>query len=64
MGRKIKVWLDSGANIHSCFKQTVDLDDLGYPEEEWAEMSDEEKDDAMRDIAFERSDWGWSEEDN
>ncbi|EAT8144426.1 hypothetical protein E8A44_23095 [Salmonella enterica] len=30
MGRKFKVWLDSGANIHSCYKQEIDIEeDLG-----------------------------------
>lgn len=27
MGRKFKVWLDSGANIHSCYKQEIDIEE-------------------------------------
>lgn len=51
---KIKYWLDSGANIHSCRKGEVDL-------ERDAGITDEEKDDVMRDFAFARLDWGYEE---
>ncbi|WP_395026330.1 hypothetical protein [Comamonas odontotermitis] len=61
MGRKFKVWLDSGANIHSCRKQIIDLDDIGVDSDEWDEMSDRQKEECMRDIAFDRLDWGFTE---
>lgn len=61
MTRKFKVWLDSGANIHSCNKKTVTLDDLGIEEEEWDAMADQEKDEAMREVAFSESEWGFEE---
>lgn len=63
MGRKFKVWLDSGANIHSCREQTIDLDDIGIDGDEWDEMSDDEKEEVMRDVAFDRSEWGFREVD-
>lgn len=63
MSKKFKVWLDSGANIHSCFKTEISLDELGIDDLDWESMSDEEKDDVMRDIAFERSGWGYDEID-
>jgi len=61
MGTKFKVWCDSGANIHSKIEYEVDLDDLGFTEEEWNESSEDTKNDAMREIAFERLDWGYEE---
>ncbi|MBE8365834.1 DUF7167 family protein, partial [Leptospira borgpetersenii] len=49
MGRKFKVWLDSGANIHSRYEQVVDLeDDLGISDEEWEKMDDEGKNEVMK----------------
>ena len=59
--KKFEVWMDSGANIHSKYKTTVSLNDLGVSDEEWQEMTDEQRDDVMRDVAFERSDWGYRE---
>ncbi len=61
MSRKFKIWLDSGANIHSKYQKTVSLDDLGLDDETWDAMTDEEKDDFMREEAFSRSDWGYRE---
>lgn len=63
MSKKIKYWCDSGANIHSCRKGTTTLDELGLTEEEWHAMSDEDRDNLMRDIALDRLDWGYSLED-
>lgn len=60
---KLKIWLDSGANIHSCKRTTIDLDELNITEEEWAEYSDKEKEEAIKPIAFETLDWGWEEID-
>ncbi|WP_196094824.1 DUF7167 family protein [Enterobacter roggenkampii] len=61
MGRKFKVFLDSGANIHSKYETEVDLDDFGIESDEWDEMSENEQQEVMREIAFERADWGWEE---
>lgn len=61
MARKFKVWLDSGANHQSSYKIIVDLDQLGITEEQWEAMSDDEKEGEMREVAFERADWGFTE---
>lgn len=60
---KLKIWLDSGANIHSKRETTIDLDELGHTEQEWAEFSDKEKEEEVKLIAFETLDWGWEEID-
>jgi len=61
MGRKFKVYMGSGANIHSRYETVVDLEDFGLESEDWDEMSDEEKDETMREVAWERAEWGWKE---
>ncbi|PKB90945.1 hypothetical protein A8A01_03300 [Ewingella americana] len=61
MGKKFEIWLDSGANHASCKKQVVSLDYFGMSEEDWNEMDGDEKDEMMRDVAFETLDWGWKE---
>lgn len=61
MGRKFKFYLDSGANIHSKYEQVVELDDIGLDEEEWDGMTTEEKDEVMKEIAWERMEWGYIE---
>ena len=61
MPKKFKVWLDSGANIHSMYSVVVSLEELGYTDEEWELLSEDIKEDIMREIAFERTDWGWKE---
>lgn len=58
MTKKFRVWLDSGANIHSKYQQEVELD---MSEEEWNVMTDLEKDEYMREIAFSNADWGYIE---
>lgn len=60
MGRKFKVFLDSGANIHSMYEREIDLDELGI-EEDWDEMSEEEKNEVMQEIAWENMEWGFYE---
>lgn len=41
---KVEFCCDSGANIHSCRKQTVDtVKDLGLDEGEWEGMGEEDK---------------------
>ena len=61
MSKRFTVWLDSGANSESRYETTVALSDIGLTNEAWASMSAQEKDDAMREVAFERSDWGFRE---
>lgn len=58
---KIKVWCDSGANIHSCREGEIDLEnDWGITDEEWGKMSDNEKNEAVTDWAYENLEIGWS----
>jgi hypothetical protein len=51
---KIKAWLDSGANIHSCYRTEFEIDKA-----EWDAMSEEEKEEEAKDHAWGRMDWGW-----
>ena len=53
--------MDSGANNDSCKEQVVSLEDIGINDAQWAAMTDEEKEAEMREIAFEHSDWGFTE---
>jgi Ran GTPase-activating protein (RanGAP) involved in mRNA processing and transport len=61
MGRKFKVYLDSGANIHSKYETEVDLEDFDIESDEWDDMSEEEQQETMREVAWERAEWGWEE---
>jgi hypothetical protein len=61
MSKVFKVWCDSGANIHSCWEDKYSLEDLGLTNEEWEDMTEDEKDRFMQDIAFDRLDWGYAE---
>lgn len=61
MTRRFKVWLNSGANIHSCNEITLNLKGLGMTEEQFNAMTEEEKDKMFLDIAFEQGEWGWEE---
>lgn len=58
---KFEVWLDSGANIHSKYKITISLDDIGIYDDEWNQMTEDQRDEVMKDVAFERADWGYRE---
>jgi hypothetical protein len=58
---KLEIYCDSGANIHSCRKTVISLDEMGIDEQEWNEMSEEAKEEAVKPIAFENLDWGWKE---
>jgi hypothetical protein len=60
MSKKIKFWCDSGANAFSSKKGETTLDELGLTEAEWDSMTDDERDDLMRDVACDRLDWGYS----
>jgi hypothetical protein len=50
----IKTWLDSGANIHSRRETEFEID-----EAEWSAMSEEERDEYAKEVAWDRMDWGW-----
>lgn len=50
----IETWLDSGANHDSTYRTSFEVD-----ADEWAAMTDEQKDEYAKDTAWERMDWGW-----
>lgn len=60
--RRFKVWLDSGANIHSRRETEVTLDALGATPEEWDSMTEDQQLELMKEIAFECADWGFTEQ--
>lgn len=61
MERKFKVWLDSGANAFSTYEVEIELDDLGLTSDEWDELTLPEQEEVMKDVAWERMDWGFEE---
>ena len=61
MSKKFKVWLDSGANHASCREQTVTLEELNISEAEWESMTEEDQEEIMKQIAWDRMDWGYAE---
>lgn len=63
MSKRFKVFLDSGANIHSKYETTTSLEELGIEEDVWDGMTEEQRDEAMRDVAFQQADWGYFEVD-
>lgn len=61
MSKKFKVWLDSGANHVSRREQEVTLDEFNISDAEWDSMTEEQREDVMRDVAWDRMDWGYAE---
>ena len=59
--RKFRVWLDSGANIHSKREVIVTLEEIGYTGEDWDGLSDQTKEEILKEIAWEDADWGFAE---
>jgi hypothetical protein len=59
---KVKFFCDSGANIHSCRKETIDtVNDLGLEDGEWESLPDEEKQAFVEDWANEKLEIGWDD---
>ncbi len=52
----IKAWIDSGANIHS--KKEIEIE---VEKEEWDEMSEEQREELVKENVFQYLDWGWEE---
>lgn len=48
---KVKFVCDSGANIHSARTEVIDTNDLGYSDEEWEALSDDDKYEMVSDWA-------------
>lgn len=59
---KLKIWLNSGANAFSTYEVIVDTQEYGIEDAEWCSMSEREKEDFAKDIAFEKADWGYTYE--
>jgi hypothetical protein len=57
---KIEVWCDSGANSQSCRRIVVDTEDLF---DDWDSLTEEDQYEILKDIAWERLDWGFKELD-
>ena len=51
---KVKFVCDSGANIHSARTEVVVTEDYGYTDEEWLELSEEQKQEIVEEWANER----------
>ena len=51
---KVKFVCDSGANIHSARTEVIDTEDYGYTDEEWLELSEEQKQEIVEEWACER----------
>lgn len=59
---KLKLFCDSGANIHSCRTNTIDLEsEWGITDEEWNTYTDEEKYNLVREWAEQRLSISWEE---
>lgn len=43
MAKLIRLWVDSGANIYSKCSETMSVEDLGYTDEEWDAMTEDQK---------------------
>lgn len=62
MTKKVRIWLDTGVNIHSAFKDEMDEDEFGMTEEEWGAMDMDEQFQYVLDMCY-GFDWGVSFED-
>lgn len=59
---KIKVMCDSGANIHSCRTEIIDVEkDWGITDEDWNSFTDEEKFNLVKEWAEQRLSIDWEE---
>lgn len=58
---KIRFVCDSGANIHSARKETVDTEDYGLTDDEWMELSEDDKYELVSEWAHERLEIYWKE---
>ena len=60
---KLKVWVDSRANIHSMKELTVNTELFGFTDEEWLELPELGKEELLwNNIVCNEIDWGFSEE--
>lgn len=59
--KQFNVWLDSGANCESTRSQIISIKEIGFTNQQWDRLSDDEKDDVMKEVAFESAKWGYTE---
>lgn len=53
MSKQFKFWVDSSKNISFKYEEIFNLDDMGLTEEDWQEMTEEEKEFALEEYAKE-----------
>lgn len=59
---KVKFYIDSGASIHSCRSEIIDIEnDLGITDEEWRKMTEEKRVKFVWKWANDKFDIGWEE---
>ena len=58
---KIKVWCDSGANIYSAREEVIDIKSWGFSDEDWNEMTEDEKYKEVELWAWDRLEIGYKE---
>lgn len=63
MSKGLYIWCDSGANIHSNYKQFLTWEELGITEDDWDNLSEKEQEEMAKDIAFDKLDWGFDKAD-
>jgi len=62
---KVRFYLDSGANIHSCREDTFDtVEDFGLQQGEWEQMTEDEKMEYVDDWKCNYLDYGFQELDD
>lgn len=55
---RVKVWIETDKVGSKC------IDYLEYDEEEWESMSERERDEDCREVAFQMGEWGYQVEEN
>ena len=59
---KVRLYIDNSANMDSIKSETVDTEDLfGINDEEWGDMSTQEKETMCKDWVNDQISWGWEE---
>lgn len=53
----VRTWLDSGANAFSMYESSFKI-----RKDEWELMSEKQKEDYAREVAWERMDWGFHDD--
>lgn len=56
---KIQFWCDNNANIHSKKTETFTLDQLGIEENDWKEMSEDERYAMVHEWAMQEFEYGF-----